>query len=82
MEPADETGIVALVAGNVRQARRQAGLSQEELAAQAGLDRTYVSQVERRKRNVTIIVLARLAAALGTTPDRLLAREGDAPERR
>lgn len=47
-------------------------MSQEELAFKADVDRTYISQVERRKRNVTIVVLARIAKALGTTPDRLL----------
>lgn len=68
----DETGIVDVVAQTVRKARKAAGLSQEKLAFEAGLDRTYVSQVERGKRNVTIVVLARLAFALKTTPDRLL----------
>jgi transcriptional regulator with XRE-family HTH domain len=82
MEPADASSIVAIVAGNVRRARAMAGLSQEALAHQAGLDRTYVSQVERGKRNVTITVLARLAAALGTTPDRLLRPEEPVPSGR
>jgi transcriptional regulator with XRE-family HTH domain len=68
----DETGIIGVVAETVRRARKAAGLSQEDLALEAGLDRTYVSQVERGKRNVTIVVLARLASALRTTPDRLL----------
>ncbi|MCK1717795.1 helix-turn-helix transcriptional regulator [Bradyrhizobium sp. 141] len=36
------------------------------------MPRRYVSQVERGTRNCTIIVLARLAKALKTTPDRLL----------
>lgn len=74
----DETGIVAVVASNVRRIRKAAGLSQEELAFEAGLDRTYISQVERRLRNVTIIVLAKIAKALDTTPDQLLvgARKG------
>ena len=71
----DETGIVAVVAGNVRKRRKAAGLSQEELGFEAGLDRTYISQVERQQRNVTIIVLARLAKALKTTPIQLLARK-------
>jgi transcriptional regulator with XRE-family HTH domain len=52
--------------------RKAAELSQEELAYEAGLDRTYISQVERRKRNVTIVVLAKIAHALKVTPDRLL----------
>lgn len=60
------------VAEAVRNARKAAGLSQEELAWAAGLDRTYISQIERQKRNVTILVLARIAKALKTTPDRLL----------
>lgn len=68
----DETGIIDVVADTVRKARKAAGLSQEELAFEAGLDRTYISQVERGKRNVTIVVLARIAGALKTTPDRLL----------
>ncbi len=68
----DETGIIRTVAEAVKRSRKAAGLSQEELAFEAGLDRTYISQVERRKRNVTIVVLARIAKALRTTPDRLL----------
>lgn len=68
----DETGIVGVVAETVRRARKAAGLSQEDLALEAGLDRTYISQVERGKRNVTVIVLARIAGALKTTPDKLL----------
>jgi transcriptional regulator with XRE-family HTH domain len=66
------SGIVAVLAENVRRLRKAADLSQEELGHEAGLDRTYISQVERRQRNVTIEVLARLAGALGTTADQLL----------
>jgi transcriptional regulator with XRE-family HTH domain len=64
--------IIAVVAETVRRARKAAGWSQEELAFEAGLDRTYISQVERKKRNVTIVVLAKIAKALKTSPDRLL----------
>jgi transcriptional regulator with XRE-family HTH domain len=63
----EETTIVRTVASNVRQARKAAGLSQEELAVAADVDRTYISQVERGKRNVTVVVLSRLARAVGTT---------------
>ncbi len=66
------SGIIAVLAENVRRRRLAAELSQEDLALEAGLDRTYISQVEREKRNVTIEVLARLARALGTTADQLL----------
>jgi transcriptional regulator with XRE-family HTH domain len=68
----DETGIIDVVAVAVRKARKSLRLSQEDLALEAGLDRTYISQVERGTRNCTIVVLARLARALKTTPDRLL----------
>lgn len=74
----DDLGIIRAVAANVRQARKAAGLSQEELAFEAGVDRTYVSQVERAKRNVTIVVLARLARALRTNPADLLGAAGTA----
>jgi transcriptional regulator with XRE-family HTH domain len=68
----DETAVIRAVAVNVRQARKSIGLSQEGLALAAEVDRTYVSQVERGKRNITIVVLARLARALKTTPAALL----------
>ena len=68
----DEASIIRAVAANVRQAREAAGLSQEQLALEAGVDRTYVSQVERAKRNITVVVLARLARALRTTPAALV----------
>jgi transcriptional regulator with XRE-family HTH domain len=42
------------------------------LAYEAEVDRTYVSQVERGQRNLTISVLARIAKALKTTADALL----------
>jgi transcriptional regulator with XRE-family HTH domain len=50
----------------------ETGLSQETVGAWGEVDRTYISQVERKQRNVTVSVLARIAKALGTTPDRLL----------
>ena len=69
---ASDSQIIGIVAVNVRAARKLVGLSQEELAFEAQLDRTYISQVERKQRNVTISVLARIAKALGVTPDKLL----------
>lgn len=68
--------IIGMVAANVRTTRKAVGLSQEELAFEPRLDRTYISQVERRQRNVTISVLARIAKALGTTSDKLLVPSG------
>lgn len=68
----EDREIILIVARNVREARKAAGLSQEELAHEADVDRTYISQVERQKRNLTVSVLARIARALSTTPDKLL----------
>lgn len=44
------------------------GLSQEQLAALASLDRTYVSSCERGRRNATIRTIVRLSAALDVDP--------------
>ena len=52
--------------------RRQRRWSQEELAFQSGLHRTYISGIERGTRNPTVRVLAQLAEALGVTPAALL----------
>ncbi|MFZ5685699.1 MAG: helix-turn-helix domain-containing protein [Pseudomonadota bacterium] len=52
------------MAENLRSARRRQGLSQEELAYRADIDRTYVSALERGVYAATIDVLERLARAL------------------
>ena len=56
----------ALVARNLRKLRVQKKLSQENLAVDAEIDRTYVSRLERGLENPTVAVLERLAGALGT----------------
>src|SRR5579864_1840214 len=48
----------------VRQRRSRFGISQEELAGRAGLHRTYISDVERGARNVSLESIQRLADAL------------------
>jgi len=60
-------------AQNLKKFRRAKGLSQEELAHLAGIDRTYVSLLERRIYSVTIDIVARLAEALDIEPSELLA---------
>ena len=57
---------------NLRRLRVAAGLSQDELAARAGLDRTYISGIENGRRNPTIIVLHDIAIQLGVDPRELL----------
>lgn len=51
---------------NVQNLRREKSLSQEELADRAQIHQTYLSGVERGKRNPTVVVLQRIAEALGS----------------
>lgn len=57
--------IQKLVAWNIRRLRVAKGLSQEALAVDAEIDRTYLSRLERVSENPSIVVLERLAGALG-----------------
>ncbi|UOA25947.1 helix-turn-helix transcriptional regulator [Pseudosulfitobacter sp. DSM 107133] len=67
--------IQRLVGRNLKHYREAAGLSQEVLAFECGLHRTYISGVERGIRNPTIAVLAKLAEPLEIEPWRLLVGE-------
>lgn len=59
---------------NLQDARRKLGLSQEDLAHEAKIHQTYLSGVEGGKRNPTIVVLQRIAAALGLDIEDLVKR--------
>jgi transcriptional regulator with XRE-family HTH domain len=74
--------IIRVIADNVRSLRKAADLSQEELADEAGVDRTYISQVERAQRNITVSVLAKIANALKVSPDKLLVASNYPTKRR
>lgn len=58
---------------NVRMLRKATGLSQDEFADKAGVHRTFMSGIERGKRAPTIVVVERLANALGVDPGVLFA---------
>ncbi len=60
----------------LRELRLARGLSQEALAQKAGVDRTYVSSVERGRRNVSLEIIHLLADALGVHPAELLKEPG------
>ena len=58
----------------LRKARKKAGLTQEKLAFEAGVDRTYISQLEHDKKSPTLEVLMRICAALSIKTSVLIAR--------
>ena len=60
----------------IRRARIQLGMSQEALALNVGLDRSYMGGIERGEHNVAIMNLLKIANALGLKPSELLARSG------
>lgn len=53
------------LAVNMKRLRKERGWSQEALADEARLDRTYISGIERRVKNPTVTVVERVAGALG-----------------
>lgn len=66
---------IAQAFGHVLREQREArALSQEGLALAAGVDRTFVSQMERGIRQPTLTTLWKLAGALDSAPSRLVAR--------
>lgn len=61
--------------GNLRKLREQKGWSQEDLAEESGLHRTYISGLERGIRNPTIEIIQKIAIALRIIPADLLREE-------
>lgn len=67
------TSARVLLALNVIRLRHDRGWSQDVLALEAGLDRTFVAHVERQKRNISLDNVERLALALGVSMSELFA---------
>ena len=63
-----------IVAKNLRQLRSARGISQEELADRAGINRNYVGMLEREQHSATIDMLEKIAAILEIDPVELLRR--------
>ena len=64
--------IHARLAKNLRRMREERGLSQEAFAFEAGIHRTYISDLERARRNPSLAVLERIAIALSVSASDLL----------
>lgn len=61
-----------LVGRNVRAVRQARGMTQEQLAEKSGFSQQYISDLERGRRNPTVVSLYELALALKSTPIELL----------
>lgn len=70
--PAHHYAARALLAENVVRMRNERGMSQEALALEAGLHRTFVAHVERQARNISLDNIERLAIALNVPITELL----------
>ena len=69
--------VVQLLGENVRHYRKLKGMTQEQLAVEAGMERSYVSDLERGTRNPSVVALGRLADALKVAPHCLLKKVSD-----
>ncbi len=56
----------------IRKIRKDASLSQEELAHKAKLHRTYIGMIERGEKNITLTNIDKISRALGTEIKKLL----------
>lgn len=63
------------VGENVRRIRKEVGWSQEDLAHESGLHRTYISGIERGVRNPTVLILAKIGETLGVEIVELLSKD-------
>jgi transcriptional regulator with XRE-family HTH domain len=61
-----------LVGDNVRRLRTRLMMTQEQLAERSGFSQQYISDLERGRRNPTVVTLFELAQALGSTPVELI----------
>ena len=64
-----------LVAQNVRDRRLKAGFTQEEFADKCMINRSFLGEIERGERNVTLSTLVAIAEALNVPPTELMANE-------
>ena len=72
MQLPDNDDLRAILSYNIRLFRVNKGWSQEELARQCGLDRTYVSAIERKRWNIALSNIEKIAIALEVAPYQLL----------
>lgn len=69
MRMSDKEKILKAFGAKVREARKKKGFSQEELSFESGFDRTYISFIERGKRNPSLTTIYKIAEALKVEAD-------------
>ena len=74
--------ILRLFGERLRELRTERGLTQEQLAELAGVDRNYIGQIERGERNVALVNIVRIAQALKVQPADLLIGLATVPKKR
>ena len=62
-----EQSVKELFGARLRHVRQEKGLSQEALALNCDLDRTYIGGVERGERNISLVNIHKIARALGVS---------------
>ncbi|UAY55693.1 helix-turn-helix domain-containing protein [Arachidicoccus terrestris] len=67
-----------IVGNKLKEARIEKGISQEDLSINSGLDRSYISMLERGKRNPTLLVIFKLCQTLDISPNLLIKNIEDA----
>jgi len=77
MKGIDSTSLRKILAKNIRLFRNKLGVSQEALADESGLHRTYIGSIERGERNVSVDNIEKIAKALNVKPGQLLSDEGN-----
>lgn len=64
--------LIVVFGTNLRKYREQIGVSQEKFAEMCGLHRTYISDIERFQRNISLCNIQKIACALNVEPYKLL----------
>lgn len=67
-EPKEINDLLDIIAVNIVFLRKKLGITQDQLAFKAGIDRTYMGYIENSKHNLTLGILQKIATALETTP--------------
>ena len=73
LQPGDQATLLSLLGATLRHYRQQLGLTHKALAARTGLTPTYIGEIERGRRNLSVLSLVRIADALRLSVAHVLA---------